>query len=104
MFDAGFATTLKKFGWTTEIQNVNPHLAFKYAHGIYHFVQVSTQSHLFTQRAEQGCILIHQENLEEDKSCRKRKNTDLYHFGLMQSCKEILKWLLPISICLQNIW
>jgi hypothetical protein len=39
MFDAVFATTLCKFGWTTEIPNINPHIV-KYALGLYHFAQV----------------------------------------------------------------
>jgi hypothetical protein len=48
MFDAVFATTLRKFGWTTEIPNLSPHIV-KYALGLYHFAQVHAQSCLFTQ-------------------------------------------------------
>jgi hypothetical protein len=89
MFDAVFASTLRKFGWTTEVPNLQPHLV-KYALGIYHFAQVRAQSHLFTQRAEQGRIIMRQEDLDEDKSRREKKNTDLYHYGLMGSRAQIL--------------
>jgi hypothetical protein len=48
MFDAVFATTLRKFGWTTKIPNLNTHI-IKYALGQYHFAQVQAASYLFTQ-------------------------------------------------------
>ncbi len=89
MFDAVFAATLRKFAWATEVPNVD-HDKIKSSLGIYHFAQVRAQSQLFTQRVEQGRILIRQEDVDEDKSRRERKNTDLYHYGLMRSREEIL--------------
>jgi hypothetical protein len=68
MFDAVFATTPCMFGWNTEIPNINPHIV-KYALGLYHFTQVPVQSHLVSQHAEHGRIMVCQDNLEEDKSC-----------------------------------
>jgi hypothetical protein len=89
MFDGISASTVRKFGWATEIPNVNPYLV-KLHLGLYHFAQVRASSHMFTQRAERGRILTRQEDLDEDKSHREQKNTDLYHYGLMQSRGDII--------------
>jgi hypothetical protein len=89
MFDAVFASALRKFGWTTEVPTHNAD-SVKYDLGIYHFAQVRAQSHIYTQRVEQGRIMIRQEDLGEDKSRREKKITELYHYGLMRSREEIL--------------
>jgi hypothetical protein len=89
MFDAVFATTLRKFGWATETPNVCPHTVERDI-GIYHFAPVRTESHLFSQRVEHGRLMIRQEELEEDKSRREQKITELYHFGLMKTREDIL--------------
>jgi hypothetical protein len=89
MFDAVFATTLRKFGWATETPNVCPHTVERDI-GIYHFAPVRTKFRIFSQHVEHGCLMIRQEELEEDKSHRKRKITELYHFGLMKTREDIL--------------
>jgi hypothetical protein len=89
MFDAVFSSALRKFGWTTEVPTCDAD-SVKYDLGIYHFAQVRTQSHMYTQRVEQGRIMTRQEDLGEDKSRREKKITELYHYGLMRSREEIL--------------
>jgi hypothetical protein len=92
MFDSVFALSLRKFAWAVELPTVNRE-SVKDLLGIYHFAKMRKGSYLYQKRIEDGRVCICQENVEEDKSKRDKKVTELYHFGLMKSREDVLAML-----------
>jgi hypothetical protein len=92
MFDNVFALSLRKFAWAVKLPTVNRE-SVKDRLGIYHFDRMRKGSYLYQKHIEDGRVLIHQENVKEDKSKREKKMTELYHFGLMKSRKDVITML-----------
>jgi hypothetical protein len=66
MFDTVFALSLRKFAWAVELPTLNCE-SVKDLLGIYHFAKMRKGSYFYQNRIEVGCVLIRQENVEEDK-------------------------------------
>jgi hypothetical protein len=92
MFDSVFSLSLHKFAWAVELPTVNRE-SVKDLLGIYHFAKMRKGSYSYQKRIKEGRVCIRQENIEEDKSKRDKKVTELYNFGLMKSRKDVLAML-----------